>query len=185
VQLPDVDRVDRPRRYHFIQDFNTSRFTVLPEYRGFIMRASFETEGNELKGWAKGRIYRNNDNKAADANILAKSGPLPYLDLATSLDYYDYRSGSRQSLISMNGMTVDMRVNANGFLSLFENLIERKMKDAIVKGIETQWPRIQPALNAALGPALREGLDIPGSGRVRITRLRTEENQTTLCWRTR
>ena len=88
-------------------------------------------------------------------------------------------------LISMNGVTVDMRVDANGFLSLFETLIELTLKDAIVKGIETQWPRIQPALNAALGPALRDGLNIPGRGRVRITRLRTEENQTTLRWRTR
>lgn len=179
--LPDVPKIDRKRRIHFIQDLNTQSIRVLPDRDGVIIRASFETEGNELKGWFVGSKVGEADGRAADANILPLNGRLPFIDVKLGMSF-DAARGSNPLRTNLRDVVVDMGVDANGVLEWFEPVIRPKLRDGVRDGILNAWPQIQSALTVTAGPALRREFDIPGAGSVRLERLTFSGTNTTLCW---
>lgn len=180
--LEDVDKIDRPRRIHFIQDLNSESMRLLPAENGVTLRTTFETEGNEIKGWFVATKVGNADRRAADANILGGSGPLPFVDLHFNLNYDASRTLDPFNMAYL-GIDVDMDVDGNGFLEIFENLIGRKLRSVLISGIEAAWPGLQHSINQAAATLLMDELDIPDIGGATITRLRSEGNMTELCYR--
>lgn len=181
--LPDIPKIDRPRRIHFIQDLNTQSIRMVPDRDGVTIRASFETDGNELKGWYVASKVREADGRAADANILPSSGPLPFVDVKLSLDF-DASRTAEPLRVTLRDVVVDMGVDANGVLEWFEPIIRPRLRDGVRDGIMNAWPQINAALTQAAGPALRDGFDIPGVGAVQLQRLSISGGDTTLCWTT-
>ena len=161
----------RPRRSHYLMDFNSQSVKILPSSEGIRLRIEFETEGTEIKGWChKCKLKKRRDRAAADANILPRTGRFPFVDMTIDLGY---ANGKLQ--IDLRDIHADLRIDGRGFLELFEKHIERKVKQAIEKGIRNNWDDMSPMLETRVAKVLSEGA---GSF---IRDVRFHNNQVTVC----
>lgn len=155
--LGDSQPYYRKRRSHYVQDLNSVAFRVSPVNNGLRLRVDFETDHSEVKGWChKCRLRKRRDRAAADMNILPKSGRYPAVE--ATLDF-NYNNGL--SNIGLRQVYLDMKLDGNGFLELFDGLIERKVKPKIKNAIYKSWNQssgeIQQQINQKLGQQLNLG----------------------------
>jgi ribosomal protein L27 len=185
IPLSDIPAYERPRRIHFVQDLSSNAIRILPgENSDARLRISFETDGNEIKGWFVGSRVGEADGRAADANLLPPRGqPYPYVDVFFNVDY-DRSRGANGLVFQLRNVDARMRVDANGVLELFEHRIRPPMLRAIETGVAQGFRSMSPAIAEIGGAQLSQALEIPRVGSVYLTNFRIENDRAELCWDT-
>lgn len=139
-QLLNIKPVKRPLRRHFIKDFESNSFKILPKENGLTLRIEFETEGNEIKGWYHDALIKSNrDPGAADGNILAPKGSeYPFIEI----DLNSFSVDGETIVINQpteEDIRVGMRFDGNGILELFEGIIGSKIRGTIKNQFVASW----------------------------------------------
>ena len=177
--LQDLEPVNRPRRSHYIFDLNSNGWKISPAEDGLRLRINFETDENEIKGWCrKCKIKRRRDRAAADANILPRSSEFPFVEVTLAVSYID--GNAHLGLRSLEDVNVDMRLDGNGLLELFEGRIEKMLRDIFQEEIYQAWGSISGVLEPQISAALAQEIEIFGT-RTRLTEARFHGNDATIC----
>jgi hypothetical protein len=158
MNLDDFDPVTRPRRSHYINDFNSTNWTAQTTQNGLRLRVEFETFGSEIKGYCRTCRIGNRDRRAADVNILAPKGsPYPFVEVEADFNF----SGGKADLVLRN-VDVGMNVDGNGFLELVEGLIGKEVRKAVRKGIIQGWNAMEGDIETAFAKAISSETGIFG-----------------------
>lgn len=180
-QIQNINPIKRLLRRHFIKDFNSNSFRILPKENGLTLRIEFETNGNEIKGWYHGAlIKRNRDSGAADGNILPPKGseyPFIEIDLNVfSIDGDNIIIGQPTE----DDVRIGMRFDGNGFLELFDGIIGSKIRGKIREKITSSWAlfanKIEDKVRDSLNPHIDE-LDLNLS----ISQLSFDGDRVNIC----
>jgi Ca2+-binding RTX toxin-like protein len=175
--LDDFSPYFRLRRSHYVNDFNSISWQILPGKTGITMRVEFETDGNEIKGYCHNCLkgVGDRDKRAADVNILAPSGSnFPFIEADIG---FSITSGEVQ--LDLHDVKIGMDFDGNGFLELFEGLIGREVRNATKDAIYRGWNQISDKLEAEIANRLKQELEIYGVplGTIEITDLQFDGDQ--------
>lgn len=170
IALLDFPPYERVRRKHYVENFSTSSFRVLPAPNRVRLRINFETDGAEIKGWCSGCAIGSRDDRAADANIIPMKGEsAPFVEMLIDLQIVS----GRVDRFALTNVTTSMKVDASGFLNFFENNISRQIRKKSEDAVSEAWLRFSPLLVARFAEEL---------GRRRITDINIGESQTRICF---
>lgn len=171
IALADFSPYQRVRRTHYVQDLNSSAFSVLPASDRVRLRIDFETDGVEIKGWCTGCLVGNRDARAADVNIIPQAGQsAPFIEMLIDVEIVN----EEVTQFQLRDVNAVMDVDANGFASLFEGIFARHIRTQSEQSVRQAWNQFSPQLITALAREL---------GRNNITDLRFEGNQANICFR--
>lgn len=177
--LHDLEPVNRRRRSHFINDLNSNQWQILPAPDGLRLRIDFETDGNEIKGWCrKCRIRRRRDRAAADANILPRSSEYPFVEVTLNVHYTNAQA--HLELRSPEDVHVDMKLDGNGILELFEGRIERALISLFQDELYDSWGSISELIEPQIADLLAREIDVFGY-KTRIVDAQFHGNDVTIC----
>lgn len=167
----------RPRRSHFIADFNSRRFTVFPIENGLRLRVEFETDGmNEIKGWCHAcKIKARRDRATADIHIQGRSGAYPAIEATLN---FAYNSGV--STVTLRDVYVDMNLDGNGFLELIDGLITSGVRREVERAIYQAWNQSSEVISQQISRAIRQELN-SNLGDYQIQNIRFEGQTATVC----